>query len=190
MAHAGSGTSRLPKLPSRRSGAPTVGACQGHRGAKGNATAKFDETMDMARGWGWIRSTPTRWSGNGRASSWDRQKVRVLVFAKGEKEKEAQTPGRLRWSRGPGREDPGRLLDFDRAIATPDVMGLWVAWEVLGPRGLMPNPRPDRHLRGRQAVREFKGGKIEFRVEKAGIIHVPFARPPSRRSSSRRTPWR
>jgi large subunit ribosomal protein L1 len=69
-------------------------------------------------------------------------------------------------------------VDFERAIATPDVMGLvGRLGKVLGPRGLMPNPKTGTvTFEVGKAVREFKGGKIEFRVEKAGIIHVPFGK--------------
>jgi len=107
------------------------------------------------------------------------KKVRVLVFAKGEKEKEAQDAG----ADYVGAEDlvekiQGGWLEFDRAIATPDVMGLvGRLGKVLGPRGLMPNPKTGTvTFEVGKAVREFKGGKIEFRVEKAGIIHVPFGK--------------
>jgi large subunit ribosomal protein L1 len=107
------------------------------------------------------------------------KKVRILVFAKGEKEKEAQEAG----ADYVGAEDlvekiQGGWLDFDRAIATPDVMGLvGRLGKVLGPRGLMPNPKTGTvTFEVGRAVREFKGGKIEFRVEKAGIVHVPFGK--------------
>ncbi|HWU37406.1 MAG TPA: hypothetical protein VN203_07110, partial [Candidatus Acidoferrum sp.] len=72
----------------------------------------------------------------------------------------------------------GGWVEFERAIATPDVMGLvGRLGKVLGPRGLMPNPKTGTvTFEVGKAVREFKGGKIEFRVEKAGIIHVPFGK--------------
>jgi large subunit ribosomal protein L1 len=148
--------------------------------AKANATAKFDETMDMAVRLGvdpkhagqMVRGTVVLPHGTGK-------QVRVLVFAKGEKEKEAQDAG----ADHVGAEDmvekiQGGWLDFDRAIATPDVMGLvGRLGKVLGPRGLMPNPKTGTvTFEVGKAVREFKGGKIEFRVEKAGIIHVPFGK--------------
>jgi len=105
--------------------------------------------------------------------------VRLLVFAKGEKEKEARDAG----ADIVGAEDlvekiQGGWLEFDRAVATPDVMGLvGRLGKVLGPRGLMPNPKTGTvTFEVGKAVREFKGGKIEFRVEKAGIIHVPFGK--------------
>ena len=148
--------------------------------AKASATAKFDETMDLAVRLGvdpkhadqMVRGTVVLPHGTGK-------KVRVLVFAKGDKEKEAQEAG----ADYVGAEDlvekiQGGWLDFDRAIATPDIMGqVGRLGKVLGPRGLMPNPKtgPVTFEVGK-AVREFKGGKIEFRVEKAGIIHVPFGK--------------
>ncbi len=148
--------------------------------AKANATAKFDETMDMAVRLGvdpkhadqMVRGTVVLPHGTGK-------KVRVLVFAKGEKEKEAQEAG----ADYVGAEDlvekiQGGWLEFDRAIATPDIMGqVGRLGKVLGPRGLMPNPKTGTvTFDVGKAVREFKGGKIEFRVEKAGIVHVPFGK--------------
>ena len=148
--------------------------------AKAAASAKFDETMDLAVRLGvdpkhadqMVRGTVVLPHGTGK-------KVRVLVFAKGEKEKEARDAG----ADYVGAEDlvekiQGGWLDFERAIATPDVMGLvGRLGKVLGPRGLMPNPKTGTvTFEVGKAVREFKGGKIEFRVEKAGIIHVPFGK--------------
>lgn len=147
---------------------------------RANATAKFDETMEMAVRLGvdpkhadqMVRGTVVLPHGTGK-------RVRVLVFAKGEKEKEAREAG----ADFVGAEDlvekiQGGWLDFERAIATPDVMGLvGRLGKVLGPRGLMPNPKTGSvTFDVGKAVREFKGGKIEFRVEKAGIIHVPFGK--------------
>jgi large subunit ribosomal protein L1 len=148
--------------------------------AKSNATAKFDETLEMAVRLGvdpkhadqMVRGTVVLPHGTGKQS-------RVLVFAKGEKEKEARDAG----ADFVGAEDlvekiQGGWLEFDRAIATPDVMGLVGRMgKILGPRGLMPNPKTGTvTFEVGKAVREFKGGKIEFRVEKAGIIHVPFGK--------------
>lgn len=148
--------------------------------AKTAATAKFDETMEMAVRLGvdpkhadqMVRGTVVLPHGTGK-------KVRVLVFAKGEKEREAREAG----ADYVGAEDlveriQGGWVDFERAIATPDVMGLvGRLGKVLGPRGLMPNPKTGTvTFEVGKAVREFKGGKIEFRVEKAGIIHVPFGK--------------
>jgi large subunit ribosomal protein L1 len=142
--------------------------------------AKFDETVEVTLRLGvdpkhadqMVRGTVVLPHGTGK-------KVRVLVFAKGEKEKEAQDAG----ADLVGAEDlvekiQGGWLEFDRAIATPDVMGLvGRLGKVLGPRGLMPNPKTGTvTFEVGKAVREFKGGKIEFRVEKAGIIHVPFGK--------------
>jgi large subunit ribosomal protein L1 len=148
--------------------------------AKASATAKFDETMEMAVRLGvdpkhaeqMVRGTVVLPHGTGK-------QVRLLVFAKGEKEKEAREAG----ADYVGAEDlvekiQGGWLDFERAIATPDVMGLvGRLGKILGPRGLMPNPKTGTvTFDVGKAVREFKGGKIEFRVEKAGIIHVPFGK--------------
>jgi large subunit ribosomal protein L1 len=148
--------------------------------AKAAATAKFDESMEMAVRLGvdpkhadqMVRGTVVLPHGTGK-------QVRVLVFAKGEKEREAREAG----ADYVGAEDlvekiQGGWLDFERAIATPDVMGLvGRLGKVLGPRGLMPNPKTGTvTFEVGKAVREFKGGKIEFRVEKAGIIHVPFGK--------------
>ena len=148
--------------------------------AKAAATAKFDETMEMAVRLGvdpkhadqMVRGTVVLPHGTGKT-------VRILVFAKGEKEREAREAG----ADYIGAEDlvekiQGGWLDFERAIATPDVMGLvGRLGKVLGPRGLMPNPKTGTvTFEVGKAVREFKGGKIEFRVEKAGIVHVPFGK--------------
>jgi large subunit ribosomal protein L1 len=148
--------------------------------AKAAATAKFDETMEMAVRLGvdpkhadqMVRGTVVLPHGTGK-------KVRVLVFAKGEKEREAREAG----ADFVGAEDlvekiQGGWVDFERAIATPDVMGqVGRLGKVLGPRGLMPNPKTGTvTFEVGKAVREFKGGKIEFRVEKAGIIHVPLGK--------------
>jgi large subunit ribosomal protein L1 len=148
--------------------------------ARAGATAKFDETMDLAVRLGvdpkhadqMVRGAVVLPNGTGK-------KVRVLVFAKGEKEKEAGEAG----ADYVGAEDlvekiQGGWLEFDRAIATPDVMGqVGRLGKILGPRGLMPNPKTGTvTFDVGRAVREFKGGKIEFRVEKAGIVHVPFGK--------------
>jgi len=147
---------------------------------KETARAKFDETVEMAVRLGVdprqadqnVRGTVTLPHGMGRA-------VRVLAFAKGEKEKEAQEAGAdfvgsdeliKRISEG--------WFDFDKTVATPDMMAtVGRIGKVLGPRGLMPNPKtgtvtPDI---GR-AIKEIKAGKLEFRVDKAGIVHVPVGK--------------
>ena len=101
--------------------------------------------------------------------------VRVLVFAKGEKEREAREAG----ADFAGSDDlvakvSEGFLDFDRVIATPDMMGaVGKLGRVLGPRGLMPNPKVGTvTFDVGDAVRDAKGGKIEYRVEKAGIVHA------------------
>jgi len=148
--------------------------------AKANAKAKFDETMEVAVRLGvdprkadqMVRGTVALPHGIGKA-------VRILVFAKGEKEKEAREAG----ADFVGLEEfvekiNGGWLEFDRAIATPDVMGqVGRLGKTLGPRGLMPNPKTGTVTFDiARAVREFKAGKIEYRVEKAGIIHAPFGK--------------
>ena len=148
--------------------------------AKSVASAKFDETLEMAVRLGvdpkhadqMVRGTVVLPHGVGRS-------VRVLVFAKGEKEKEAQGSG----ADYVGCEDliekiQQGWLEFDRAIATPDVMGLvGKLGKILGPRGLMPNPKTGTvTFEVGKAVQEFKAGKIEFRVEKAGIVHAPVGK--------------
>lgn len=148
--------------------------------AKSIASAKFDETLEMAVRLGvdpkhadqMVRGTVVLPHGIGK-------KVKVLVFAKGEKEKEAQAAG----ADYVGCEDliekvQQGWLEFDRAIATPDVMGqVGKLGKILGPRGLMPNPKTGSvTFEVGKAVQEFKAGKIEFRVEKAGIVHVPVGK--------------
>ena len=144
------------------------------------ARAKFDETVDMAVRLGVdprqadqnIRGTVVLPHGMGK-------EVRVLAFAKGEKEKEAQEAG----ADFVGAEDlikkiSDGWLDFDKAVATPDMMGaVGRIGKILGPRGLMPNPKTGTvTLDIAKAVQEIKAGKLEFRVDKAGIIHVPIGR--------------
>jgi large subunit ribosomal protein L1 len=148
--------------------------------AKSVASAKFDETLEMAVRLGvdpkhadqMVRGTVVLPHGVGKS-------VRILVFAKGEKEKEAQAAG----ADYVGCEDliekiQQGWLEFDRAIAAPDVMGLvGKLGKILGPRGLMPNPKTGTvTFEVGKAVQEFKAGKIEFRVEKAGIVHAPVGK--------------
>jgi large subunit ribosomal protein L1 len=148
--------------------------------AKSIASAKFDETLEMAVRLGvdpkhadqMVRGTVVLPHGVGKT-------MRVLVFTKGEKEKEAQAAG----ADHVGCEDliekiQQGWLEFDRAIATPDVMGLvGKLGKILGPRGLMPNPKTGSvTFEVGKAVQEFKAGKIEFRVEKAGIVHAPIGK--------------
>lgn len=147
---------------------------------KGVASAKFNETMELVVRLGvdprkadqMVRGTIVLPHGAGKS-------VRVLVFAKGEKEREAQEAG----ADYVGCEDlmekiQQGWLEFDRAIATPDVMGqVGRLGKILGPRGLMPNPKTGTvTLDVARAVKEFKAGKIEYRVDKAGIVHVPFGK--------------
>ncbi len=138
--------------------------------------AKFDETVDLAVRLGvnpkhadqMVRGALVLPHGTG-------QTVRVLVFAKGEKEREARDAG----ADFAGSDDmvakvSEGFMDFDRVIATPDMMGaVGKLGRVLGPRGLMPNPKVGTVTFDiKTAVQEAKGGKIEYRVEKAGIVHA------------------
>ena len=142
--------------------------------------AKFDEGVDLAIRLGvdpkkadqMVRGTVVLPNGIGK-------KVRVLVFAKGQKEKEAQEAG----ADYSGAEDlvekiSQGWLDFDKAIATPDMMGtVSKLGKILGPRGLMPNPKVGTvTFDVSKAVKEIKAGKVEFKVEKAGIVHVPVGK--------------
>jgi large subunit ribosomal protein L1 len=138
--------------------------------------AKFDETVDLAVRLGvnpkhadqMVRGAIVLPHGTGKS-------VRVLVFAKGEKEREARDAGAdLAGSDDLVAKVSEGFLDFDRVIATPDMMGaVGKLGRVLGPRGLMPNPKVGTvTFDVGNAVREAKGGKIEYRVEKAGIVHA------------------
>lgn len=144
------------------------------------AYAKFDETVDMAVNLGvdprksdqMVRGTVVLPHGTGK-------KVRVLVFAKGEKEKEARDAG----ADYVGAEDliekiQQGWLEFDKAVATPDIMGLvGKLGKILGPRGLMPNPKLGTVTFDiAKAVKEIKAGKVEYKAEKAGIVHVPIGK--------------
>jgi len=142
--------------------------------------AKFDETIDMAVRLGvdprhadqMVRGSVILPNGTGK-------EVKVLVFAKGEKEKEAQEAG----ADFVGNDDlidkiKGGWFAFDKAVATPDVMGtVGKIGKILGPRGLMPNAKSGTvTFDVARAVQELKAGKIDFRVEKAGIVHVPMGK--------------
>jgi large subunit ribosomal protein L1 len=108
------------------------------------------------------------------------KKVRILVFAKGEKEKEARDAG----AEYVGAEDMADKIqkegwtDFDTVVATPDIMGLvGRLGKVLGPRGLMPNPKTGTvTFDVAKAIKDIRAGKVEYRVEKAGIVHVPVGK--------------
>ncbi|MCH6545079.1 MAG: 50S ribosomal protein L1 [Deltaproteobacteria bacterium] len=147
---------------------------------KEGATAKFDETVELAVRLGVdprqadqnIRGTVLLPHGMGKT-------VKVLAFAKGEKEKEAQEAG----ADFIGSDDLVKKiregwLEFDKAVATPDMMGaVGRIGKILGPRGLMPNPKAGTVTQEiGKAVRELKAGKLEFRVDKAGIIHLPIGK--------------
>ncbi len=173
----------MPKIPKNRSNALKVmdverkysveEACALVKKAK---FAKFDETVDLAVRLGvnpkhadqMVRGAIVLPHGTGKT-------VRVLVFAKGEKEREAREAG----ADFAGSDDlvakvSEGFLDFDRVIATPDMMGsVGKLGKVLGPRGLMPNPKVGTvTFDVASAVKDAKGGKIEYRVEKAGIVHA------------------
>jgi large subunit ribosomal protein L1 len=153
---------------------------EGLQAALSASYAKFDESVDVAVRLGvdprhadqMVRGTCVLPHGTGKS-------VRVLAFAKGEKEKEALDAG----ADYVGAEDLAKKiqdgwLDFEKAVATPDMMGVvGKLGKILGPRGMMPNPKVGTVTFdiGR-AVEELKGGKVEFRVEKAGIVHVPVGR--------------
>jgi large subunit ribosomal protein L1 len=143
--------------------------------ARANATSKFDETIEVALALGvdprhadqMVRGVVTLPKGTGKT-------VRVGVFARGPKADEAREAG----ADVVGAEDlleivQGGTIDFDRCIATPDMMGLvGRLGKVLGPKGMMPNPKLGTvTMAVGEAVKAAKGGQIEYRVEKAGIIH-------------------
>ncbi len=142
--------------------------------------AKFDETVDVAARLGvnpkhadqMIRSSVSLPHGTGKS-------VRVVVFAKGERAAEAKAAG----ADEVGAEDlvekiQGGWMEFDSAIATPDMMGLvGRLGRVLGPRGLMPNPKVGTvTMDVAKAVTELKAGRIEFRTDKTGIVHAPIGK--------------
>jgi large subunit ribosomal protein L1 len=147
---------------------------------KETATRKFDETVDVAIKLGvdpkhadqMVRGAVVLPHGIGKT-------VRVAVFAKGDKAKEAEAAG----ADVVGAEDLAQKIQdgwfgFDKTIATPDMMGLvGRIGKILGPRGLMPNPKLGTVTTDvTRAVRETKAGKVEYRVEKAGIVHAPVGK--------------
>jgi large subunit ribosomal protein L1 len=148
--------------------------------ALNSSYAKFDETIDVAVKLGvdprhsdqMVRGTVILPNGLGK-------EVKILVFAKGEKEKEALDAG----ADFAGNEEivekiKGGWFGFDRVVATPDVMGtVGKIGKLLGPRGLMPNAKTGTVTFDiAKAVNELKAGKIDFRVEKAGIVHAPLGK--------------
>ncbi len=148
--------------------------------ALSTARAKFDETADVAIKLGvnpkhadqMIRGSVVLPNGLGKS-------VRVLVFAKGDKEREALDAG----ADFAGSDDliekiKSGWMEFDRVVATPDMMGnVGKLGKILGPRGLMPNPKVGTvTFDVKNAVEELKAGKVEFRVEKAGIVHSPVGK--------------
>ncbi len=147
---------------------------------KQTSFAKFDETVDIAVRLGvnpkhadqMVRGAVILPNGTGRVN-------RVLVFAKGEKAKEAEAAG----ADFVGSDDMVKKvqegwLDFDTVVATPDMMGqVGRLGRVLGPRGLMPNPKVGTvTFEVEKAVKDAKAGKVEFRVERAGIVHAPVGK--------------
>jgi large subunit ribosomal protein L1 len=147
---------------------------------RATATKKFDETVDAAINLGVdpkhadqvVRGAVVLPHGMGKS-------VKLAVFAKADKAREAQEAG----ADIVGAEDlaekiQGGFMDFDKVIATPDMMGVvGRLGKVLGPRGLMPNPKIGTVTMDlARAIKEQKAGKVEFRVEKAGIVHVPFGK--------------
>ena len=153
---------------------------EGLRLVRETARVKFDETVELAVRLGVdprqadqnIRGTVLLPHGMGKT-------VKVLAFAKGEKEKEAQEAG----ADFIGSDDLVKKisegwLEFDKAVATPDMMAVvGRIGKILGPRGLMPNPKAGTVTREiGKAVQELKAGKLEFRVDKAGIVHVPIGK--------------
>ncbi|MBI3356283.1 MAG: 50S ribosomal protein L1 [Nitrospirae bacterium] len=147
---------------------------------KKGAFAKFDESVDLALRLGidpkrsdqMVRGTTSLPHGTGK-------KVRVLVFAKGEKEQEARQAG----ADYVGSDDllekiKGGWMDFDCAISTPDLMAtVGKLGKVLGPRGLMPNPKTGTvTFEVGKAVADIRKGRVEFKVEKAGIVQVPVGK--------------
>ena len=149
--------------------------------AKKAAKTKFDETVDLAVNLGvdpkqadqMVRGTVVLPHGTGK-------KVKILVFAKGEKEKEARDAG----ADYVGADDLAEKIQkegwtaFDTVVATPDIMGLvGRLGKVLGPRGLMPNPKTGTVTFDiAKAIKDIRAGKVEYRVEKAGIVHVPVGK--------------
>jgi len=146
---------------------------------KAAAYAKFDESVDVAVRLGVdpkhadqvVRGTVSLPHGTGK-------KIRVLVIAQGDKAKEAEAAGADFVGVEYVQKIKDGWLDTDMIVATPDVMGqLGPLGKVLGPRGLMPNPKAGTvTMDVARAVKELKAGKIEFRVDKSGIVHAPIGK--------------
>jgi large subunit ribosomal protein L1 len=148
--------------------------------AQQTGRAKFDETVELSirlsvdprQADQNVRGTVVLPHGVGKP-------VRILVFAKGEKEREAQEAG-AEFVGGDDLVEKIRSgwLDFDKTVATPDMMGaVGKIGKILGPRGLMPNPKVGTVTNEiSKAVKEIKAGKLEFRVDKAGIVHAPIGK--------------
>ncbi len=164
----------------RAANAASLGVAEAVKVAVESSYAKFDETVDVAVRLGvdprhadqMVRGSVVLPNGIGKS-------VSVLVFAKGEKEKEALDAG----ADFVGNDDlvekiKGGWLEFDKVVATPDMMGaVGKIGKILGPRGLMPNAKTGTvTFDVAKAVTELKAGKIEFRVEKAGIVHAPMGK--------------
>jgi large subunit ribosomal protein L1 len=179
--------SAMAKLPKKRQAAlGKVDRDKQHtveeasRVVKGAAYAKFDESVDVAVRLGvnpkhadqMVRGALLLPNGTGKSA-------KVLVFARGEKEREAREAG----ADYAGADELVQkvqegLMDFDRVIATPDMMGaVGKLGRILGPRGLMPNPKVGTvTVDVARAVREAKAGKVEYRVDKAGVVHCRVGR--------------
>lgn len=157
-------------------GKHNVSAAEAASLVKDNANAKFDESIDIAMTLGvdprhadqMVRGTVNLPHGTGKT-------VRVAVFARGEKAEEAKAAG----ADIVGAEDlmetiQGGKIDFDRCIATPDMMAVvGRLGKVLGPRNLMPNPRVGTvTMDVKEAVEAAKGGQVQFKAEKAGVVHA------------------
>jgi large subunit ribosomal protein L1 len=156
--------------------APPLNVDEAVKVVKSRATAKFDETVEVAMN---LNIDPRKQDQNVRGTVMlphgTGKSVRVGVFARGDKAKEAEAAG----ADVVGAEDLAEKvqagqIDFDRAIATPDMMALvGRLGKVLGPRGLMPNPRLGTVTQNiAEAVQAAKGGQVEYRADKAGIVHA------------------
>src|SRR6056297_2325351 len=144
------------------------------------SSANFDESAELAANLGVnpkhadqnIRGTVVLPHGTG-------QEIKLIVFAKGEKIKEAEEAGAdIAGGEELAEKIEGGWLDFDVAVATPDMMSVvGKLGRILGPKGLMPNPKGGTVTFDlSKAIKEFKAGKLEYRVDKVGIIHLPFGK--------------